>query len=467
MTTTTIAAPARGGATRTQSGDSAPTTLRRSLKLSDLTVYGLIFMIPVAPIAFYGSQVGGAHGLVATAYVIGLVAMLFTAFSYISLSKLYPYAGSVYNFVRQGTGNGGLGFIAGWGIILDYLLLPAVTTLVGAGFLGQLLPGVPGWVWPVLIVAVIGTISSLGVGILSKFSKVFLALQLVLIVWFVAATLVAVGNGTVHFSAAAFYNPSDFSFANVLSATGLVIVSFLGYDAISTLSEEAEQPRRNVPRAIISSLLVIGTIFVVLTFLAGSIQPDYTKVDPNSGFLDILGIVGGQPLQVFASIVVVLSFSLASGEECVTSVSRVLYAVGRDGLLPGAFGRLNARFRTPLFATIVVSVVTLVLSLATTTDVIGNVVSFGALFSFILLNLTVVWHLFVRGDDRGVRSVFAHAVSPLIGAGVSLWIFTGLGPLAWTIGVVWLVVGIVILAVRTRGFRANLGREGDLAAYFA
>ncbi|NEG40266.1 APC family permease [Bifidobacterium dentium] len=449
------------------SGVPRETTLDRTLKLSDLITYGLIFMIPVAPVAFYGSQVGGAHGLVATAYVIGLVAMLFTAFSYIALSKLYPYAGSVYNFVRQGTGNGGVGFIAGWGIILDYLLLPSVTTLVGVSFLTQLVPQVPGWLWAVIIVAIIATISSLGVGILSKFSKAFLALQLVLIVWFVGATFLAVARGTVHFSAAAFYNPNDFSFSNVLSATGLVIVSFMGYDAISTLSEEAQEPRCNVPRAIIVSLVTVGLIFVLLTFLAGSVQPDYTQVDPDSGFLDILGIVGGRPLQVFASIVVVLSFSLASGEECVTSVSRVIYAIGRDGILPKTFGRLSAKFHTPVVATVTVAAITLLLSLTTNTDILGNMVSFGALFSFILLNLTVVWHLFVRNDDKSPKSVLKYLVSPLIGAAVSVWIFTGLGPLAWGVGAAWIAVGLAIIAVRTHGFTRHLADERNLAAYFA
>lgn len=208
-------------------------------------------------------------------------------------------------------------------------------------------------------------------------------------------------------------------------------------------------------------------IFVVLTFLAGSVQPDYTKIDPNSGFLDILGIVGGKPLQLYASIVVVLSFSLASGEECITSVSRILYAVGRDGILPRRFGKLNDKTHTPVFATLIVAAISLVLALSTSTDILGNTVSHGALVGFVLLNLTVIWKLFVKSDDRSFRSVLSHVVAPLIGTGVSVWIFTGLGPLAWSVGTVWLVVGLIITAIRTGFFRKKLGASENLQEYFA
>lgn len=158
MTASTTAVPSTVSASTGKSG-SATTKLSRTLGFTDLVTYGLIFMIPVAPVAFYGSQVAGAHGLVATAYLIGLIAMLFTAYSYTQLVKLNPFAGSVYNFVRQGTNSGSVGFIAGWSIILDYLLLPAVTTLVGTSFLTSLVPGVPAWAWTIVIIAAITTIS--------------------------------------------------------------------------------------------------------------------------------------------------------------------------------------------------------------------------------------------------------------------------------------------------------------------
>lgn len=170
--------------------------------------------------------------------------------------------------------------------------------------------------------------------------------------------------------------------------------------------DDSDHRRHHHYFRIITSILIIGVIFVVLTFLAGSVQPDYTKIDPNSGFLDILGIVGGKPLQLYASIVVVLSFSLASGEECITSVSRILYAVGRDGILPRRFGKLNDKTHTPV-------------------------------------------------------------VAPLIGTGVSVWIFTGLGPLAWSVGTVWLVVGLIIIAIRPGFFRKKLGASENLQEYFA
>jgi amino acid transporter len=116
-------------------------TLKRSLNTWDLVVYGIMFMIPVAPFAWYGTFIGTANGMVALAYLIGLVAMLFTGFSYAQMSSRYPVAGSVYSYVQRGTRQE-LGWMAGWAIMLDYIFLPAVAYLIGALYLSQLVSGV-------------------------------------------------------------------------------------------------------------------------------------------------------------------------------------------------------------------------------------------------------------------------------------------------------------------------------------
>lgn len=450
---------------QTEHSAPSPAHLRRSLKPLDLAVYGLIFMIPIAPVAYYGSQVQGAHGMVSLAYIIGMIAMLFTGLSYCSMARRYPYAGSVYNYVQQGTGSSSIGFISGWGIVLDYFLLPTMTNLVGTAYISQLIPAVPEPVWLLLFTAISVTVSVLGVKLLSRLSKAFLVLQFILIAWFVVATIIALANGSIRLTSISFYNPADFSIGNVLSATGLVVLCFVGFDAISTLAEESDAPRQSVPKGIIWSILLAGVLFVVLAFFAGCVQPDYMKLNPDTAFVDVMGMVGGGPLTTYASIVMVIAFPLAAGQECVTSVSRILYAMGRDGIMPKRFGSLSRKYQTPAFAIVVVGILTAILSLLTTIDAIGNLVSFGALIGFMLLNLTVIWHLFIKSDDKDVKSVFAHLISPIIGFAVCLWIFTGLGVSALTVGAVWLIVGIVILAIRTKGFKKKL--DVDLGQYFS
>lgn len=211
-------------------------TLKRSLSTRDLIIYGVIFMIPVAPVAFYGSFLKPANGMVALAYLVGMIAMLFTGFSYATMSHRYPYSGSVYTYVQQGT-TPALGFLGDWGICLDYLLIPTITYLISASFGHELLPAVPVWAW-ITFIAVFNTIINLlGVDFVSRLSWLLFGLQALVLAAFIFLTLRLTLLGQVHPTSIAFYNPTHFNFSGVLQATGIVIVSYLGFDAISTLAE--------------------------------------------------------------------------------------------------------------------------------------------------------------------------------------------------------------------------------------
>lgn len=426
------------------------TTLKRSLTTKDLTIYGIIFMIPVAPVAFYGSFLQPANGMVALAYLIGMVAMLFTGFSYASMSRRYPYSGSVYTYVQQGT-NAGLGFIGGWGICLDYLLIPTITYLISASFGHELIPSIPTWAW-IVVVAVFNTVVNLaGVNFVSKFSWALFALQAIVLLIFIGATLRLLFLGQIHPNLVAFYNPSHFNINGVLQATGIVIVSYLGFDAISTLAEEAQDPRGAVGKAIIIAILGIGTLFVVTTFLAGWAVPQYQNLNVDTAFSQIINRVGGPVLVRLTDIVVILSFGFAGGQEGQTAISRILYAMGRDGILPKRLSYVHPKYKTPWVAIILVGIISLVLSLTLDQNTVSNLVSFGALFGFLLLNLSVIWKFYLKGE-KTVLGTLKYLVSPLIGFSVSLWIFLSLDNLAKIVGLVWLVVGFAILLFNTRFF---------------
>lgn len=425
--------------------------LEVSLSTKDLLVYGITFMIPVAPLAFYGSFLTPANGMVALAYFVGMVAMLFTGFSYATMSRRYPFSGSVYTYVQQET-NAGLGFIGGWGITLDYFLIPTITYLISQSFGESLFPTVPGWAWIIILVIFNTIVNILGANVVTKISWVLFALQGIVLVAFIIGTIRLLLSGAIQPQTISFYNPQHFNIQGVLQATGIVIVSYLGFDAISTLSEEAEDPHRSVGRAIILSILSIGILFVVITVLAGFVAPDYQNLNQNTAFLGILQRVGGTWLVKLADITIILSFGFASGQEGQTAVSRILYAMGRDGILPSAFAKLHKKYRTPIFAIVLVGLASLILSLTLSQDTVSNLVSFGALFGFILLNLSVIWKFYVKGDHGSISSFIKYLVSPFIGFTVSTWIFLSLSIESKIVGIVWILVGFAILVAKTHFF---------------
>lgn len=425
--------------------------LKRSLSTRDLIIYGIIFMIPVAPVAFYGSFLQPANGMVALAYLVGMIAMLFTGFSYATMSHRYPYSGSVYTYVQQGT-TPALGFLGGWGICLDYLLIPTITYLISASFGHELLPAVPTRAW-IAFIAVFNTIINLlGVDFVSRFSWVLFGLQALVLAAFLFLTLRLALLGQIHPTATAFYNPTHFNFSGVLQATGIVIVSYLGFDAISTLAEEATEPRKSVGRAIIGAIIGIGSLFVITTWLAGWVAPDYRSLNPATAFSQIINRVGGPTLTRLTDFVVVLSFGLAGGQEGQTAVSRILFAMGRDGILPRQLARLHRTRRTPWVAIILVGGLSLILSLTLSQDTVSNLVSFGALFGFLLLNLSVIYRFYLHGE-KTLLTTIKYLISPLIGFTVSLWIFLSLATSAKVVGAIWLLAGLVILVVKTKFFR--------------
>jgi len=424
--------------------------LQRSLSTADLVVYGIMFMIPVAPFAWYGTFIGTANGMVALAYLIGLVAMLFTGFSYAQMSSRYPIAGSVYSYVQRGTRQE-LGWMAGWAIMLDYIFLPAVAYLIGALFLSELVPGVPQWAW-VLIFAVVTTIVNvLGIRLMAWTSWALFAFQIVVMLYFLIEVFAKLAAGSLHFNAVGFYNANGFHLHGVLAATVIVVLSYLGFDAVSTLSEEAKNPRKSVPRATVYSILGGGAIFIILTYFAGVAYPNYQQLNSETAFLDILKGLGGTPLNDLGILAITISFGLACALEGQSAIARILYSMGRDGILPKPLASVHPKWQTPWVATILIGVVSVVVALAIGLGTLATWLSFGALVGFMALNATVIWHLFVR-SEKTAASFVKYLVSPLIGLAVCAYIFANMGTGAYKVGFSWLAVGFVYLLYKTALF---------------
>lgn len=426
--------------------------LKRSLSFWDLLVYGLIFMVPIAPMGIYGQVVQTANGMVVFAYLIGLVGMIFTAFSYFRMSEAFPIAGSAYAYVQRGW-NPYVGFMAGWMILLDYILIPALLYLVSASWLNQLVPSFPTWLWVVVFVGINTIINIRGIEMTNRANWVILILELVTFVLFciMAFSFVAAGKGGTSFSTAPIFNPHGFSLSMVGAAASIAVLSFLGFDGISTLSEETKGGKSTVGKATVWSLIIVAVLFMVLTYLAAVAYPDYKHFpDVNVAFYFVAERVGGNWLKMLSLIITVIAWGIANALAAQAAISRLLFSMGRDRFLPSFLSKVHPKYKTPYTSTLLVAVISILVSLVLSIDNLSRLVNFGALTTFITLNLTVVIYFFLKNKSG---KWFRHLLMPLLGVGVLLYVWFNFDHLTFYLGGAWFVLGFIVLLVSSKGFR--------------
>ncbi len=356
--------------------------LKRVLSTRDLVIYGLIFMVPIAPFSVFGFVWNDARGMVPLAYLVGLIGMYFTAMSYASMSRAYPMAGSVYSYVQRGL-HDVAGFFAGWLILLDYILVPALLYIFSAVALRPLLPTVPGWVWLVGFVVFNAVVNLLGVQLTARVNRYMLAMELATLGLFVVVGLVALhsGSGAGALTLRPIYNPAQFSLGTVVGATSIAVLSFLGFDGISTLAEESRGGLNSVGRATVLSLLLVGVLFIAQTWIATDLAQGMKFRSPETAFYEVAELAGGPWLRTIVLGAVVLAAGVANAMAAQAAVSRVLFAMARDGKLPAILARIHARYHTPYISTLVVGGVSLLVGLffANHADELSRIVNFGAL----------------------------------------------------------------------------------------
>ena len=424
--------------------------LRRALSVWDLVVYGMVFMVPIAPFGVFGFVYKDAQGMVPLAYLVGLVGMFFTAMSYASMSRAFPVAGSVYSYVGRGL-HEAAGFLAGWLILLDYILVPALLYIFSAVALRPLFPAVPDLVWLVSFVGFNAAVNLVGIHLTARVNFCMLGLQIATLAIFVAAGLVALyrGQGAGSLTLTPIYDPAVFSWATVVGATSIAVLSFLGFDGISTLAEESVGDQGSVARATIASLLVVGVLFMLQTWIATDLARGMRFSSPETAFYEIAGRAGGTPLRLLTIGANILASGIANALAAQAAVSRILYAMARDGKLPAALARVHPRYQTPYVSTLVVAGISVVIGhiFARRVDDLTRVVNFGALSGFLLLHVAVISHFVIRG---GSRAWFPHLVSPLAGLAVIGYVLYEMDSAAKIMGAVWIGAGILYLAVLTR-----------------
>lgn len=425
-------------------------TLKRALGLRGLTLFGLTYLVPLTVFTTYGIVTELTGGRLATAYAVTLVAMIFTALSYSHMVRAFPVSGSAYTYTQR-TFGGHVGFLAGWSLLLDYLFLPMINYLVIGIFLNTEFPSVPIGVWALIAIALVTVLNLIGVTSIAQANIVIIAMQTVFIVVFVALALKTAGGGGVDLAAPFVGDGSVTGWSTIFAGAAILCLSFLGFDAVSTMAEEAERPTVDIPKAILFVTIGGGLLFILLSFLAQSAFPATTFESVDSAAIDVMKEVGGDAMASFF-VAAYVAGAFGSALTSQASVSRILYAMGREGVMPRPFGSVWAKYQTPAVAVGVVSVLSLgalVIDLGT----LASLISFGALIAFTAVNLAVIKHFWVDRQERAGRAVLNYLVLPTIGVALTAWLWTSLSDQALRIGLIWLAAGFVYLLVLTRGFR--------------
>jgi amino acid transporter len=423
--------------------------LNRVLTTRDLIIYGMIFMVPIAPFSVFGFVWNDAKGMVPLAYLVGLIGMFFTALSYAAMSRAFPMAGSVYTYAQRGL-HEIAGFFSGWLILLDYILVPSLLYLFSAAALRPIFPAVPPWMWLAGFVSINAVVNLLGIEFTARVNRYMLVLELLTLALFVVIGVVALysGAGSGGLTLEPIYDPRVFSLSTVAGATSIAVLSFLGFDGISTLSEESRGSQNAVGRATVLALVLVGILFMLQTWVATDLARGMTFVSADTAFYEVAERAGGAGLRLVTILAVVLASAIANAMAAQAAVSRILFAMARDGKLPAVLARIHPRYKTPYVSTLAVAVVSLLVGLlfSDRIDDLTRVVNLGALSSFVLLHLSVINHYFHRQRSG---NWLRHMVFPLAGLAIILYVLFEMDRSAKILGAWWILIGVLYYLVLT------------------
>jgi amino acid transporter len=429
---------------------------KRVLSRGDLILYGLVILTPTAPYPVYGIVQQVSQGHAALSYLVAMVAMLFTAASYGKMSGAFPSAGSTYTYAQRAL-NEHVGFLAGWAMMLDYFLIPLLSVIYVALTAERLLPQIPYWVWAALSTVAITLINVRGIRVTARASTVMMIVMsacALLFIWLAARWVIGSAGIGGLVSARGFYRPESFALRPLMLGAAIATLSYIGFDAISTLAEDTLRPERDIAFATVI-VCVLQTIFCVVTvYLAALAWPDYQSFpQTETAILDIGQRIGG-PWMVGCLTIVLVVAGLASALTGQAGASRLLYGMGRDGVLPRSiFAYLDPRYSTPTRSIYLMGAISLIGAMAVRFQLAAELLNFGAFVGFILVNLSVIRHYYIRlGERRGVY-LFTNLLFPLAGALVCSYVWMSLTGKAKLVGFGWLLAGVLYLAVLTRGFR--------------
>jgi amino acid transporter len=447
----------------TASTSSSAPRLRRTLTLWDLIFYGIVLIQPIAPVPLYGVAQKLSDGHFVTIILIALFAMLITAVSYGRMGALYPTAGSAYTYVGRGL-NPHLGFLAGWAMILDYLLQPLINTVwIATALHERYVPQIPYIAWALLIAGIMTALNLAGVKSSAQANKVLLAVMSVVVAFFVwlAIRYLWHGQGWAGLlSTEPLYNPKTFNSNKILMATSFAALTYIGFDGVTTLAEDVENPKRNVLLAVVLTCIFAGVCSAFEAYLGARVWPDW-RTFPNleTAYMDICRRVGGLILfNAMGAILIVAAFG--SGLTGTLGAARLLFGMGRDGVLPRKFfGYLKPGSSTPTYNILLIGGIAfvgavLLNSIGSAYEHAGELLNFGAFLAFMGVNFACFWQFSILAKPGHKRNWLTDAALPLLGFLFCLLIWWNLNSLAKTVGGIWFAIGIVYVGSKTNWFRS-------------
>ncbi|WEJ73544.1 MULTISPECIES: APC family permease [unclassified Pseudomonas] len=426
--------------------------LKRTLSLGSVVLFGIAYMTPIIVLGTFGILADVTRGVVPSAYLVASVAMLFTALSYGRMAAAFPVAGSAYTYVRKSI-SPKLGFLAGWAVLLDYLFLPMAIWLIGAAYLHSAFPAVPQALWVLAFIGVTTAINVVGLRLAKNVNGVLMLVQFLVLIAFVGLAIhYVMGDASRPLWTLEPFLKEGTQLPLIMGGAAIACYSFLGFDAVSTLTEETHEPRKTIPRAILLITLIGGGIFIAASYFVQLAHPSVEFQNADSAAYEIARNIGGDLFVSFFLIGLIVG-QFTSGLSAQASASRLLFAMGRDGVLPRPFfGRISKRFETPVNSIVLCGVVAL-LALRMDVTTSTSFINFGAFLAFSLVNLSVIFHYYLNAERRGPRELVLFLLFPLIGLVADLWLMVSLDHLAIWLGATWLVLGVIYLAVITGGFR--------------
>lgn len=432
--------------------------LRRGMGLWDVVLYGVLFMVIIAPHSIWGLVQQDALGMSTLVYIVGFIAIFFTALSYVRMSNKFPIAGSVYSYVQRGI-NPHVGFISGWLILLDYCITPALLYVMVANWGTMLVPNSPWYLWVIVFVAFNTFVNIRGISMTRGIDFVIFAVEILAVIAFIAlgCNFIMGGGGAGEFNADPLWQPGKVDAHFLAAGISIAALNFLGFDGISTLAEETNEPQKNIGRGILIALGLIIVCFVAQTYIASLVQPDWQSWSPehaeNAWFYGC-EMIGGELFRNIMLIINIVAIGVANIMNAQLAASRLLYSMGRDKVIPSIFGKVHPKYQTPWVGAIFIGAVALVLSLVLTMADLATLVNFGALASFIMLNFAVFWYFFIKEKKRySFGNIVKYLICPWLGILILGYVFTGFDVMTYALGVTWFVIGFIICAVKSKGFK--------------
>ena len=441
--------------------------LKRVLSLSDLIIYGIILIQPVAALPLFGHANNISKGHAVTTILVAMVAMIFTANSYGRMANIYPAAGSAYTYVGKSL-SPYLGFVAGWSMFMDYMFIPILCVIFTSITANHLLPIIPYYFWIFFFVGSFTLLNMRGIKVASKANWILIVIMSVVVFYFMAAAIRYIflkdGLGGL-FTIQPFYDSKSFSMGSIGSATALAALTYIGFDGLTTLSEEVKNPRRNVLIAAVMTCLITGIWSGAQIYLAQVSWPDWasftfgitdeaTKNNAlDTAIMSVARRVGGSLLDASLSIVLLVG-SIGSGITGQLGAARLLYGMGRDNVIPKKiFGHLSKKSASPIYNVLVIGGLVLIGALFLNYEECARLINFGAFFAFMGVNIASMREYYFKAAVKHTKGFLIDFLPPAIGFMICLIIWLNLPVKTFIIGGAWMLIGIIYLAIRTNGFR--------------